>query len=54
MLATTSSSRRGCDRFYGGAVGYLGYDTVRFFEDLPEKPDDLQMPDTHFMLTDTL
>ncbi len=45
----------GCDRFYGGAVGYVGYDTVRFFEDIPDdKPDDLQLPDTHFMLTDTL
>ncbi len=45
----------GYDRFYGGAVGYLGYDTVRFFEDIPdEKPDDLQLPDAQFMLTDTL
>ncbi|MFO8081063.1 MAG: anthranilate synthase component I [Armatimonadota bacterium] len=45
----------GCDRFYGGAVGYLGYDTVRFFEDIPDdKPDDLGMPDAHFMLTDSL
>ncbi len=45
----------GCDRFYGGAVGYLGYDAVRFFEDIPDdKPDDLGMPDAHFMLTDTL
>jgi anthranilate synthase component I len=45
----------GCDRFYGGAVGYLGYDAVRFFEDIPdEKPDDLNMPDAHFMLTDSL
>jgi anthranilate synthase component 1 len=45
----------GCDRFYGGAVGYLGYDAVRFFEELPdEKPDDLEMPEAHFMLTDTL
>ncbi|NLO08065.1 MAG: anthranilate synthase component I [candidate division WS1 bacterium] len=45
----------GCDRFYGGAVGYLGYDAVRFFEDLPDdKPDDLNMPNAHFMLTDTL
>ncbi len=43
------------DRFYGGAVGYLGYDAVRFFEDIPcEKPDDLQLPDAHFMITDTL
>ncbi|MGC9319097.1 MAG: anthranilate synthase component I [Armatimonadota bacterium] len=45
----------GCDRFYGGAVGYLGYDAVRFFEEIPdEKPDDLELPDAQFMLTDTL
>lgn len=25
----------GLPRFYGGAVGYVGYDTVRFFEKLP-------------------
>ena len=25
----------GLPKFYGGAVGYLGYDTVRFFEALP-------------------
>jgi len=45
----------GCDRFYGGAVGYVGYDVVRFFEEIPDsKPDDLDLPDAHFMLTDTL
>lgn len=44
-----------CDRFYGGAVGYLGYDVVRFFEQLPdENTDDLNLPDAAFMLTDTL
>jgi len=43
------------DRFYGGAVGYLSYDMVRFFEDLPdENPDDLQLPDCELMFTDTL
>ena len=25
----------GLPRFYGGAVGFLGYDMVRFFERLP-------------------
>ncbi len=45
----------GGDRFYGGAVGYLGYDVVRFFEDIPDdKPDDLGLPDSQFMLTDTI
>jgi anthranilate synthase component 1 len=37
-------------RFCGGFVGYLGYDTVRFFERLPdENPDDLDLPDLLFM-----
>ena len=28
----------GLPRFYGGAVGYLGYDMVRYFEKLPVVP----------------
>lgn len=45
----------GWERFPGGAVGYLGYDMVRFFEELPEEnPDDLNLPDCQFMLADTL
>ncbi len=42
--------------FTGGAVGYLSFDTVRFFEpsvgNFP--PDDLDLPETKFLLTDTL
>ncbi|MDO8683659.1 MAG: anthranilate synthase component I [Armatimonadota bacterium] len=42
-------------RFCGGAVGYIGYDMVRFFEDLPDKTeDDLNMDDCVFLITDTL
>jgi anthranilate synthase component 1 len=42
-------------RFFGGAVGYLGYDLVRFFERLPETADDsLSLPDLHMLVTDTL
>lgn len=42
-------------RFHGGAVGYVGYDTVRFFENLPDaNADDLDLPDCYFMLTDTI
>ena len=42
-------------RFCGGAVGFLGYDMVRFFEDLPDSTeDDLDMPDCTFIFTDTL
>ena len=45
----------GLPRFYGGLVGFMGYDTVRFFEDIPDKnPDDLRLPDSVFMLTDTI
>ena len=33
---------KGLPRFCGGLVGYMGYDTVRFFEKLPDRnPDDL-------------
>ncbi|MCC7493746.1 MAG: anthranilate synthase component I [Fimbriimonadaceae bacterium] len=40
--------------FIGGAVGYLGYDLVRFFEKLPDTcDDDLQLPDTCFLITGT-
>lgn len=45
----------GLPRFHGGAVGFLCYDMVRFFEKLPDSTsDDLQMPDCFFMLTDTI
>jgi anthranilate synthase component 1 len=41
--------------FFGGAVGYLGYDMVRFFEHLPHTADDdLGLPDLHLLITDTL
>ncbi len=46
---------KGLPRFYGGLVGYIGYDTVRFFEKLPDKnADDLKIPDSIFILTDTI
>lgn len=42
-------------RFHGGAVGYVGYDMVRFIEDLPDTtPDELELPDCQFMVTDTI
>ena len=45
----------GMPPFMGGAVGYLGYDTVRYFEDLPVCPrDELGLPDAVFMFVDTL
>src|SRR5213594_3592367 len=46
-------SRPELPRFAGGAVGFLGYDAIRFFE--PKVPtareDDLQLPEMLFMLT---
>ncbi len=45
----------GLPRFCGGLVGYIGYDMVRFFEDIPDQnPDDFNMPDMQFVLTDTI
>ena len=42
-------------RFYGGLVGYIGYDMVRFMEELPDggRPG-LDMPDLFLMLTDII
>ena len=45
----------GLPRFFGGMVGYISYDMVRFFEELPDcTKDDLGLPDSLFLLTDTL
>ena len=42
-------------RFFGGAVGYLGYDLVRFFEKLPQKnPDAIGGYDVHMFITDKI
>ncbi len=42
-------------RFFGGAVGFMGYDVVRYFEDLPAREKKgLDLPDVFFMITDTL
>lgn len=46
---------KGLPRFCGGLVGYMGYDMVRFIEDIPdENPKDLDVPDMQFVLTDTI
>lgn len=43
---------KGLPRFCGGFVGFMGYDTVRFFEDIPNKnKDELGAPDCVFMLS---
>lgn len=39
----------------GGAIGYVGYDVVRYFEHLPDTPsDDRDLPDLAFGLYDEL
>jgi anthranilate synthase component 1 len=52
ILAAYTSSEllaRSPFRFIGGAVGYISYDSVRYWERLPAKAkDDLQLPDMEF------
>ena len=45
----------GLPRFAGGAVGYAGYDVVRYAENLPNPPeDDRKLPDLSFSLHDSM
>ena len=48
----------GLPKFHGGAVGYLAYDTIRYFEPtVPQITDEqsgLGVPESVFMLTDSL
>jgi anthranilate synthase component 1 len=37
-------------RFCGGAVGFLGYDMVRHMEELPRTGDELDFPDSSFII----
>lgn len=45
----------GLPRLVGGAVGFVSYDIVRYFERLPEDTErDVEVPDAGFLLPDTL
>ena len=45
----------GLPRFAGGAVGYLSYETVNRFENLPSPAkDSLNLPEARFMFVDTM
>ena len=45
----------GLPRFCGGAVGYAGYDVIRYTENLPHVPqDDRHLPDLCFALYDAM
>lgn len=60
LLEETMASYRtppmpGLPRFCGGAVGYAGYDTVRYVERLDHPPlDDRKLPDLSFALYDRM
>jgi len=42
-------------RFFGGAVGFTGYDAVRLFESLPDPPpDDLELPDACYIFPEVV
>jgi anthranilate synthase component 1 len=46
---------KGLPRFFGGLVGYIGYDMVRFFEPITQRDKKgLGLSDFFFMLTDTM
>ncbi len=45
----------GLPRFFGGAVGYIGYDCVRLFERLPHQPqDELGLPDAFLIFPESV
>ncbi len=46
---------KGLPRFCGGLIGYIGYDMVRFFERLPQRPNkDVDLPELMLSLTKNL
>ena len=55
LKARTPAEVDGLPRFWGGAVGFFGYDVVRLVERLPDAPaDDLDLPDGLFVFTDVV
>jgi anthranilate synthase component 1 len=44
----------GLPRFWGGAVGWIAYDCVRAFEELPARAKALDLPPLYMVVTDTL
>ncbi|HDP70303.1 MAG TPA: anthranilate synthase component I [Actinobacteria bacterium] len=46
---------QGLPPFFGGAVGYFGYDMIRYFEDIPKTVhDDVHLPEMSIFFTDTI
>jgi anthranilate synthase component 1 len=55
MQSETAAQVSGLPRFWGGAVGFFGYDVVRLIERLPHAPPaTLDLPDALFILTGTV
>src|SRR5438132_11368255 len=55
LIAYRAPHVPGLPRFCGGAVGYAGYDTVRYVEHLPNAPeDDRGLPDLSFAFYDRM
>ncbi len=53
MPGEKTATVRGLPRFWGGAVGYFGYDMVRFFERLPDpQRPGLDLPDALMLFSD--
>lgn len=55
LQARTPALVPGLPRFWGGAVGFFGYDVIRQIESLPHAPpDELDLPDGLFIFTDVV
>lgn len=50
LASFNASTAPGLPRFYGGAVGFLGYDMIRFIEDIPDSNPPIDIPDSSFMV----
>jgi anthranilate synthase component 1 len=53
MKGFNAAALEGLPPFFGGAVGYAGYDAVKYFEKLPDNVEnDLKIPEMVFLFTD--
>ncbi|WP_420208938.1 anthranilate synthase component I [Candidatus Electronema sp. JC] len=50
LAAFKASTAPGLPRFYGGLVGFLGYDMIRFIEDIPDRHAPSDIPDSSFIV----
>uniref|UniRef100_UPI004057B59E anthranilate synthase component I n=1 Tax=Candidatus Electronema sp. TaxID=2698783 RepID=UPI004057B59E len=50
LAAFKASTAPGLPRFYGGLVGFLGYDMIRFIEEIPDRHTPQDLPDSFFIV----